>query len=168
MNKRFNVLLSRMVFLHNNKEVIGEIVERQKFYIKVKITRPYSYWYAERFISSVGRQTPHHFLTERGDVVIQELLNDSYQKLKIIDRNIDRFLKVYNDLKNEIIMLSDLENNETKRRIEYKLNDWFYHDFIFTSGVSGLYTSINERELIDNILNTYKLTGQKVYLDYST
>jgi len=147
----------------DNTQVIGKITKLERFYIEVDILYPYINWKNYRVISGPGRMTPNHFLKiyrERSE----QMLLESYNKLKIIDESIDRIIKVYNDITIEIQLVSKLKNDPVKERIVSKLNDWFFHDFIFTSSVTGMIASYSERAMIEEIIKAYIVEKKKIYL----
>ena len=143
--------------------IIGKVNRHEKFAINVSIISPYKNWDNGIGISGPGQMSPYHFFTERGEVVINDLLTESYRKLKIIDESIDRICKVYENLKEEIIAVDDIKDDKLKTRIKSKLNDWFFRDFLFTSSVTGLMASVFEEDKVKQILEEYLKSGKKIY-----
>ncbi len=144
--------------------VTGETIDRKKYFLKVRIVSPYMNWENQVGINGPGRQSPHHFLTDYSDKRARDLLQESYRKLKIIDKSLDRFVGVYEMLEVEIAEVGLLEDSEIKSRIISKLNDWFFHDFLFTSSVTGLITGISEREKIEHIITVYRDEKKKNFI----
>jgi len=148
----------------NGVEVTGKITQLEKFYLEVEILQPYVNWTSFLAIGGLCRSTPNHFLTEHGDKYAHRILTESYKKIKIIDEKIDRIVEVHDDLIEEASEVSKLTNETVKKRVIEKLNDWFYHDFIFTSCVTGMITTISDRPQIEEIIKTYKKEKRKIYL----
>ncbi|TRO66950.1 hypothetical protein [Christiangramia sabulilitoris] len=144
--------------------VEGEIVEKSKFYIRVRITSPFKNWENSCGIKGPGRQTPHHYLTERGDEVAKDLLLNAFNKLKIIDKSINRLAKVQSDLEEELNELKSLKDSSIKERIASKLNSWFYDNALFSSRSTGMIATYGEKEKIEGIFKIYRETGEKLYL----
>ena len=144
--------------------VTGEIIEREKYFLRVRIVSPYMNWENQVGINGMGRQNPNHFLTDYGDERARDLLQESYRKLKIIDESLDRIVSVYENLEEEIAEVGLLEDSEIKSRIISKLNNWFFHNFLFTSSVTGLITGISERKKIEHIITVYRDEKKRIYL----
>lgn len=144
--------------------VTGEIIEREKYFLRVRIVSPYINWENQVGINGMGRQNPNHFLTDYGDERARDLLQESYRKLKIIDESLDRIVRVYENLEEEIAEVGLLEDSEIKSRIISKLNDWFFNDFLFTSSVTGLITRITEMKKIEHIITVYRDEKNRIYL----
>lgn len=144
--------------------VTGEIIDREKYFLKIRIVSPFMNWENQVVIKGPGRQSPRHYLTEYGDKRARDLLLESYRKLKIIDESLDRIVGVYKMLEEEITEVSLLEDSEIKTRIVSKLNAWFFGKFIFTSSVTGLITGINEEEKIKQIITVYRDEKKRIYL----
>jgi hypothetical protein len=145
--------------------VTGEIVRRTKDHVKIKIVSPYTNWSNDRYITGQGRMSPHHFLTVRGYEVAKELLINSYRKLQIIDESIDRICGLYGRLEEEKAEAGKLPDSKIKNRIISKVDDWFFHDTLFISSVTGLITAIDERERIIEIINAYRYEDRKIYME---
>ena len=137
--------------------VTGEIIEREKYFLRVRIVSPYINWENQVGINGMGRQNPNHFLTDYGDERARDLLQESYRKLKIIDESLDRIVRVYENLEEEIAEVGLLEDSEIKSRIISKLNDWFFNDFLFTS-------SVTEMKKIEHIITVYRDEKNRIYL----
>lgn len=144
--------------------VTGEIIEREKYFLRVRIVSPYINWENQVGINGMGRQNPNHFLTDYGDERARDLLQESYRKLKIIDESLDRIVRVYENLEEEIAEVGLLEDSEIKSRIISKLNNWFFNDFLFTPGVTGLITRITEMKKIEHIITVYRDEKNRIYL----
>lgn len=98
------------------------------------------------------------------DEVSKRLLLNSYRKLKIIDDDFAKICYVYEDLLEEINEVEKLNESEIKNRILDKLNDWFFHDFIFKNRVTNLIATIYEVPKIIEIIETYKSEKRKLFL----
>ena len=143
--------------------VVGRINILQEYYIEVEILSPYVNWINHSSITGPGKQNPQNFLHKFKEVS-ESLLKESYEKLRMIDESIDRIVKVYNDLQEELESVSYLQNSWTKERIENKLSDWFFRDFLFTSSVTGKVASFFEEDKIKEIINVYKDEKRKIYI----
>jgi len=157
------IMNNKVFCLKNNSGVVGEIIERNKFYIGVEIILPYRGWRNGLSISGPGRRTPHHFLTKRGDEVAQDLLKESYAKLKFLDNNFDSIVRTYFALQNDIKVLECISSKEARDRIKWRLEGWFWCHNIFHSNQTGLIASYHDREVLQEIFEIYRKTGKKVF-----
>lgn len=158
------IISNRVFCLKNNSGVLGEITQRNKFYINVEILLPYKGWNDERSISGPSRMTPHHYLTERGDEVAQDLLSNSYEKLKRIDKHIDVIVNEYYALQRDIKKLNGIDSPEAKNRLIYKLEDWFWCHRLFYSNQTSLIADHHDRHQLKEIFRIYRLTGMKMFV----
>ena len=143
--------------------VVGKITLLEEFHFEVEIMYPYKNWKNQWHISGLSRGNPNHFLKIwKKRSVVQ--LKESYEKLKMIDERIDRIVNVYNDLNEEKQLVLKLKNSKVKDRIISKLNDWFFHDFLFTSNVTGMVASVSERPVIEEIIIQYRDERVKIYM----
>ena len=79
--------------------VKGVVLEREKFFVKVQLISPFKSWENYSMISGLCKQTPFHFLTKRGNKVIERLLIESFRKTETLFDSLDRNSNVYeNDL----------------------------------------------------------------------
>lgn len=154
---------NRFSIIIDGQTVTGEIVRREKDHVRIKIVSPYTNWYNDRFITGIGRMDPNHFLTVRGYEVAKELLINSYRKLQIIDESLDRYCRLFGSLEEEKLEIGKLKDSKVKERIMRKLDDWFFHDALFTSSVTGLIAAVFERERIIEIINAYRYEKRKIY-----
>ena len=143
--------------------VEGRILKREKFYIEVEITQPFSHFKSDRMITGMCRGTKDHFLTERGDEVALDILENLYSKLEMIDRNIERYVSIYDDYLSEIAQTAYIPKLEVSERVKRKLEDWLFHT-LFVSSVTNLIASYNEKEQLFNILEAYRINRVKLYL----
>ena len=143
--------------------VEGRILKREKFYIEVEITKPFSHFKSVRMITGMCRGTKDHFLTERGDEVALDILENLYSKLEMIDSNIERYVSIYEDYLSEIAQTAFMSKHEVSDRVSRKLEDWLFHT-LFVSSVTNLIASYNEREQLFNILEAYRNNRVKLYL----
>ena len=156
-NETFSIMVEGVL-------VTGEIIDREKYFLKVRIVSPFMNWENQVVIKGPGRQSPHHYLTEYGDKRARDLLLESYRKLKIIDDSLDRMVRVYEWLEEELAEVSLLKDSAIKTRIISKLNDWFFYDFLFSPSVTGLTASNDEREKIEHIIKVYRDEKKRIYL----
>jgi len=147
-------------------KVTGEITQLEKFYIEVEIMQPYVNWTSFLAIGGLCRSTPNHFLSEHGEKYAQRILTESYKKIKIIDKSIDRIVKEYNELIEETNAASVLDNDLDKRIIK-KLRDHFFRNQLFISNVTGLIATYHDEPKIEEIIKTYKTEKKKIYLIYT-
>ena len=163
--------MKKIEFTFDNVLLKGIVLERDRYFIKVQLISPFETWENYSIISGMCRATPNHFLTEYGDKIIKRLLIESYQKFKILYDSFYRISNVYFNLKNEITVLKRISDSEMRTKIESKLEDWFF-DAMFTSSVTGIIASYNDRhyiiEIIENHLkqqeNKKKLKNYGVWL----
>ncbi len=144
-------------------EVIGKITQLEKFYIEVEILHPYVNWTSFLAIGGLCRSTPNHFLSEHGEKYAHGILTESYKKIKFIDERIDRAVKEYDELIEEINSVSILDNDLKKRIIE-KLRDHFFRKQLFVSNVTGLIATYSDEPKIEKIIKSYKNEKKKIYL----
>ncbi len=89
-------------------EVIGKITRHEKYYLEVEILHPYVNWKNYRSISPVIlRNSPNPFINS-WEEMSEEILLNSYKKLKSIDKNIDSVVKEYENLNEEINAVTTL------------------------------------------------------------
>jgi hypothetical protein len=146
-----------------NQLVTGRIVKLDKYYIEIEILSPFINWKNFSIISGPAKMSSYNFLVTYEEVS-KRLLSNSFRKLKIIDESIDRIVKVYNNMTEELKAVNIVQDEVIRERIIYKLNDWFFHDFLFTSSVTGLIASNSERAKIEEIISTYENEQRKIYL----
>ena len=132
----------------------GLILKREKFYVEVQLINPFKAWENYGIISGMCRGTPNHFLTEYGDEVIRRLLIESYQKFKILHDSFDRISNVYLNYKAELIAVNAISDIKIRNKIKKKLADWFFNE-IFTSRVTGVIATYNDRDQIFEILENH-------------
>ena len=140
--------------IFDNVLLKGLILKREKYYIEVQLISPFEAWKNYGMISGMCRATPNHLLTEYGDKTIRRLLIESYQKSKILYDSFDRISNVYLDYKVELISLNEISDIQIRSKIQNKLEDWFF-DAIFTSCITGVIASINDRDHIFKILENH-------------
>lgn len=158
------IINNRVFCLRDNNGVVGEITERNKFYIEVEIILPYKGWSSGLSISGPCRRTPHHFLTKHGDEVAQELLKESYDKLHFLNKNIDWIVKMYYSLQKNIEMINGTESLEGRERIVWILEEWFWTYSLFDSNRTGLRASFPDHKQLIEIFRVYRKTGKKAFL----
>jgi len=141
-------------FIFDNVLLKGLILKRERYYIEVQLISPFEAWKNYGMISGMCRMTPKHLLTEYGEEVIRQLLIASYQKSKMLHDSFDRISKVHLDYKSELISLNEISDIQMRSKIQNKLEDWFF-DTIFTSGVTGVIASNNDRDHIFEILEKH-------------
>jgi len=146
--------MNNIEFTFNNVLLKGKVLERSKFLVKVQLISPYEAWETFSMISGMCRGTPNHFLTEQGDKTIRDLLINSYKKNKKLQNNIDRISKVYKNLQVELESLDKISDIELSKKIKSKLEDWFFNS-IFTSSVTGIIASYNDRKYIFEIIENH-------------
>ena len=142
--------------------VTGKINVLEKYYLEVEIIHPYVNWIDHLSITGIGKLNPNNFLITYPKWS-ELLLKESYQKLAMIDEDIDRLVRVYDSLMTEIELVNTLPDSEEKEDIIYRLNDWFFRKHIFISSVTGLSASIFEEEKIIEILTVYKHEKRRIY-----
>jgi hypothetical protein len=140
--------------IFDNVLLKGLILKREKYYIEVQLISPFEAWKNYGMISGMCRATPNHLLTEYGDKTIRRLLIESYQKSKILYDSFDRISNVYTDHKVELISLNEISDIKIKSKIKRKLEDWFFNA-IFTSSITGVIASNNDRNYIFEILENH-------------
>ncbi len=141
-------------FTFENVLLKGLVLERSKFLIKVQLISPFEAWENYSIISGMCRGTPNHFLTEEGDNTIRRLLIDSYQKFKTLYDSFDRISNVYINLQMELKSLNEISDIEIRNKIKSKLEDWFFTK-IFTSSITGIIASYNDRSYIFEIFENH-------------
>ena len=143
-------------------EVIGKITRHEKYYLEVEILHPYVNWKSYRSVSPVIlRNSPNPFINS-WEEMSEEILLNSYKKLKSIDENIDRIVKKYENLNEEIIAVSVLDN-DLKKRIIKKLRDQYFRNDLFVSSVTGLIATYHDEAIVEKIMNTYRTEKKKIY-----
>ena len=153
----------KIIINQNGIEIIGKIIELDEHFIKIEIISPYCNWTNQSKSNGMSRLSPNNFLN-RYEEVSKRLLLDSYNKIKIIDENIERICNVFDMLNEELNEAEKLDASKTKERIISKLQDWFFKDFIFTSSVTNLVPSIDERKKILDFIVSYKFGKNKDFL----
>lgn len=146
--------------------VRGEIILRTRLQITVRILAPFIFWKNSIGIPNQAIATTRHFWGKDGDRTVREnareLLIKSYQKIKIIDENIDIFAAQYDCLQKELKEVDKLEESETKEQIKRSL--WRdFHGNLFN--VYGLHISIYDKAQLEQIILAYKTDKRKIYLN---
>ena len=146
-----NLSHENIEFTFDNVLLKGKVLERNRFLVKVQLISPFEAWETFSSISGMCRGMPNHFLTEEGDKTIRRLLIDSYKKNKRLHDGFDTISKTYIDLQVELKSLNEISDIETRNRVKSKLEDWFF-DSIFTSKITGVMASYNDRRYIFKII----------------
>ena len=146
--------MEKIEFTFENVLLKGLVLDRDRFFIKVQLISPFEAWENYSIISGMCRVTPNHFLTEQGDNTIRQLLIESYQKFKMLYESMDRISNVYINLKFELISLYEISDIEMRNKIKKKLEDWFFVA-IFTSSITGLIATYNDRNYIFEIIENH-------------
>ena len=146
--------MKNIEFNYNNVLLKGLVLKREKFHIKVQLISPFETWENFGIISGMCRGTPNHLLTEYGDKIIRRLLIESYQKFKMLHDSFDRISDDYIDYKVELISLNEISDIKIRSKIKKKLEDWFFNA-IFTSSVTGVIATHNDKEYISEILENH-------------
>jgi Icc-related predicted phosphoesterase len=141
-------------FIFDNVLLKGLILKRERYYIEVQLISPFEAWKNYGMISGMCRMTPKHLLTEYGEEVIRQLLIASYQKSKMLHDSFDRISKVHLGYKSELISLNEISDIQMRSTIQNKLEDWFF-DTIFTSSITGVIASNNDRKHVFEILENH-------------
>ena len=104
---------------YNDTEIVGEIIKLHEFQIRVAITSPYINWESGSSINGPGRQSKNNFL-HRYEEASKFLLIETYRKLAIIDKNLDRMCGLYDRLIEENKELKKLPESELRESISRK------------------------------------------------
>ena len=145
--------------------LVGEITERSQFYINVKLISPFYGFENSRSINGHARNCKMHYLTERGDEIAKEILINSFKLMQEIDSTLNRLADLNCIVKQETDKISCCGNKIILERIMEKMDDWFYKDFLpekYTGDSAYYYKS--EKEQVDQIFETFRLTGKKIYM----
>lgn len=146
--------MNNIEFTFDNIRLKGKVLERNKFLVRVQLIIPFEAWENYSMISGMCRGTSNHFLTEQGDKTIRRLLIDSYKKYNKISKNIDRISTIYLNLQVELESLGEISDIKIRNKIKSKLEDWFF-DSIFTTSVTGIIASHNDRKYIFELIENY-------------
>ena len=145
--------------------VIGEIIHRTRLWLTIRILFPFIGWENDIGIPNQALGTTRHFWTIEGNNSVREygrnLLIESYEKVKIIDENIDIFVGIYDKLQKELKAIDKLDESETKEKIKRSLWNGFHDNLYITY---GLHISIYDKEQLEKILLAYKINKTKIYL----
>ena len=147
-----------------NKVVVGEIINRTRLWITVKIINPFCFWKTNIGIPLQALETTKHFWGRDGDEIVTErakgLLIECYNKVKIIDENIDIFVAQYDILQEELNEIDKLEESEIKKNIKNSLWKGFHNNLYL---VYRLQISIYDKEQLEQIILAYKNNKTKIY-----
>jgi len=143
-----------------DQKIMGEILERTKYYFKIRIIYPYVGWTDERTTDE------GEFLTEEGDELIEELLRSGYEKLVKLDKRMHKSIKAYDELLEDLSEISQLQVQDemNKKRAEMFLKLWFFDSNIFLPWKTRIPFSHFELDYFMNVFNEYKTKGVKIYL----
>jgi hypothetical protein len=141
--------------------LIGNVLVREKYHLKVQLIYPLIYCPVELFVGGMCRSKTS-FLSNIGDCKISELLERSFRKARTINRNLERMSKEHQDLKSDLESLELITNSSQRNRIKIKIEDGFFK-FLFTPFSTHLYLSIDERKYILKFFDDY----QKFKIDYN-
>jgi hypothetical protein len=141
--------------------IYGEIVVRKEFHLEVAIISPFINWNKVVIINGDEFDINNNFLSNNGYTVGREILGNIYNKIKIIDDNIDSICIEYNRHKEYCFNVKANNHGGIQNRIINTANHWFFNQFIFEN---KYYTSDEERILIVNVLEKYIEKKEKTYL----
>jgi len=145
--------------------VVGEIIWRTRLWLIVRIVTPFIFWKSWYGLPNQALGTTRHYWGKDGDENVREtaqkLLIKCYEKVKIIDENIDIFAQQYDYLQRELKEVDKLEQSETKEQIKRSLWRGF-HDNLFK--VYGLRISMYDEEQLEQIIVAYNTDKRKIYL----
>ena len=151
----------RISFRSGNIIVEGVITKRNNFQLHIEMVKPYTNWkMRSAFTSPVP--TGWRDFVETYRLRAHRMLNDAYHKLKKIDEEIDLIAKVYKEYQEEIESVSRIECTKTRERILYKLNRWFFYDFLEKLTERRIF--LDDQERILHIIAAYHKEKQKIYL----
>ena len=142
----------------DNLLVRGEYLERTKSTIKARIIYPYTGW-----IGTI-KSDDDSFLTEQGHESAVEMLRFGYEKLSLIDKNINDLMPEYRELLEDLSEVQKLEDPFEINRVSKALKIWFLNFRIFHQAITGIPMSYHEVEYFERIFNAYNETGTKIYL----
>ncbi len=146
--------------------VLGEIIQRTRLWITIRILVPFIGWENSIGIPNQAIGTTRHFWTIEGNNYVKEyglnLLIESYEKVRIIDENIDIFVGQYDELQKELRAIDKLDESETKEQINRSLRNGFQDNLQITY---GLHLSIYDNQQFEKIILAYKLDKRKIYLN---
>jgi len=146
--------------------VIGEIIQRTRLWITLRILAPYIGW--ENTIGKANQAlgTDRHFWTIKGNDYVEKyglrLLIESYEKVKVIDESIDVFAEIYDELQKELKAIDKPVESATKEEMKRELYRSYYNNLKITY---GLHLGIYDYEQFEKIILSYKLDKRKIYLN---
>jgi hypothetical protein len=146
--------------------VLGEIIQRTRLWITIRILVPFIGWENSIGIPNQALGTTRHFWTIEGNDKVREygleLLIKSYEKVKIIDENIEIFVGIYDELQKELKAIDRLGKFKKKEKIKYSLQNGFEDNLHITY---GLHLGIYDKEQFEEIILAYKFYKRKIYLN---
>ena len=146
--------------------VVGEIIHRTRLWISIRILVPFIGWENSIGIPNQALGTNRHFWTIEGNNYVREyglnLLFESYEKVKIIDENIDIFVGMYDELQKELKATDKLDESETKENLIRTLRNGFNDNL---HRIYGLHISIYDNKQLEKIILAYKSDKRKIYLN---
>ena len=146
--------------------VIGEIIQRTRLWVTLRILAPYIGWENCIGLPNQALGADRHFWTIKGNNYAEEyglrLLIESYEKVKVIDENIDVFAEIYDELQKELKAIDKTVESATKEEIIRELYRSYYNNLKINY---GLHLSIYDYEQFEKIILSYKLDKRKIYLN---
>lgn len=143
--------------------VTGEITEWSKYSIHVITLTPYSGWEDHQLIMSwSGLKNYKDFRSKKGEDLARITLKTCYQKAQMVNSNVERLVKVYDQHAKELLEVNKIDDPEIRQRIRYKLEEWFFNSAVFWRLSTGLYANSYDRKKIYEILDGYLMKRDKV------
>jgi hypothetical protein len=146
--------------------VKGEITHRTPLWLNVRILAPFIGWENRIGLPLQALGTTRHFGAIEGNESARkyglDLLIKSYEKVKIIDENIEIFVEQYDEFQKELKEVEKLGKSKAKGRVKASLLRGFYNNLDLTY---GLQISISDSYQFDKIILAYKSDKSKIYLN---
>lgn len=165
VDKKLFLVNEFILGINNGEVILGEIIYRSRLWLKVRILVPFIFWENSIGIPNQALGTDKHFWTLKGNQLAKkyglELLIASYEKLKIIDENIDELVKRYNQLENEISPIKNKYIDGEKNGFITAIESVFYKNL---NEEYSLNLSIYDIKQFKSIIEDYRYTKKKIYL----
>lgn len=134
---------------YEDTTIRGVIECREKFFLKVRIVYPYTFWTESSNINGFAKGSPRHFQTIWGDYRAKELLIKCYRKMVILEARWYPLVLIFNKMERAILEVKEKTSKECYQDIEFAMSVW-WRDWVFGDSTSHLMLSYGqEKDLAD-------------------
>jgi hypothetical protein len=145
--------------------VKGEIIKKTHLSMFVRIVEPFVFWENYTGLPNQALGGSYYFWGAEGNRCTRELgqklLIESYRNVKIIDKNLDIFVGIYDTLQKELKEIDKLDESEITKKIKRSLWNGFECTL---SNTYGLRIGNGDKQQLEEIILAYKTDKRKIYV----